>query len=503
MPTTIPAGPETDKDSKKPQTNRIFQILMVVVLSLILITFLMPSAGVLAVSSSQAEFGSYDGTPITYTQDNFFGRQVSTFADYYSQFGSSDQMVYQIYSEAFRSAAVQTGLEKEASAAGILVSEKRVLNQLVQNPRFFEEGIFSLDLYNAVAATEKLQLAKDTRQELVVRQYAMDLLQGAGVSDKDLAYIASLQYPQRKVSFVTLTEADYPESEVVKYGEKNAKLFQTISLARISVANEGDAQRVLDELAKGDKPFEAVAQSLSTDSLAQQGGALDWRSYHELQADFENIADFDGLFTLAKGALSGKIKTVFGWSVFKIIDGPQTADFSQSSVKDRVRSYLLRNDRGLVEDYLKAQAAGYVASSSGELSKVASAAGKQTESSDFFPLNYGNLSFATTLQQAAPNTALASLGSNEDFFRAVFSLEKGKISEPFTAGTSVVVFQVTDEQLTGEAPDDAKKNAIRSSLINERSQALENTILRSPKFKDDFQKAYTTYINPQFGNTSN
>ncbi|OHD15188.1 MAG: hypothetical protein A2Z96_07075 [Spirochaetes bacterium GWB1_48_6] len=500
MPTT-PAVPETDINKKKhPTQGRLFKIAMVVVLSLILITFLMPSAGKFVESSNQADFGSYDGTPITYTQENFFGRQVNAFSDYYSQYGANDQMVYQIYSEAFRSAAVQTGLEKEAAAAGILITESRVLDQLVQNPRFFEDGSFSLDLYKAVSPAEKLQITKDSRQDLLVRQYAMDLLQGSQISDKDLEYVASLEYPQRKISFVTFSDADYPEAEVVSYGQKNSKLFKTISLARISVANEGDAQRVLDEITKGEKPFEALAQAYSTDTLAQAGGALDWRSYYELQADFENVADFDQLFTLAKGATSGKIKTVFGYSVYKLVDGPTEPDFTQAALKEKVKTYLLRNDRGLVEDYLKTQAQTFITSATGTLEKAAASTGKKLESSDFFPVNYGNLSFATTLDKAAPGTAVASLGSNEDFYKAVFAMEKGKISAPVNAGSSVVVFQVVDEKTSGDAVDEAKKSAIRSELFKDRSEALENTILRSPKFKDEFQKGFTTYINPQGNN---
>ena len=81
-----------------------------------------------------------------------------------------------------------------------------------------------------------------------------------------------------------------------------------------SVAKE-KAQKVLDEVKKGDKSFEDLAKQYSEDTgSAAQGGDLGTFGKGAMVPEFENAA-----FALKEGQVSDLVKTQYGYHIIKVV----------------------------------------------------------------------------------------------------------------------------------------------------------------------------------------
>jgi len=84
-----------------------------------------------------------------------------------------------------------------------------------------------------------------------------------------------------------------------------------IHCAHILVKTEKEANAVLERLKKGDK-FSKIAKELSLCPSKKRGGDLGTFGRGQMVKEFEKTA-----FSLAKGELSGLVKTEFGYHIIK------------------------------------------------------------------------------------------------------------------------------------------------------------------------------------------
>ncbi len=467
-----------------------------IILVVIVVTFV--GAPVVSRASEQpgVVFGSYDGVPIEFVQGNLFSQQVEQLNRFYEQFntgGSNIDFQRQlVWRQAFEQTALQIGLKREAELAGIVVTDAQIDKQLVMHAAYQKDGKFSEELYRMTTSAERFKYRQETRVELLVNQYAVDHTQTPLLSTATKEFIASLAYPQRKFSFVTFTDADYPQELVSDYAGKNKELFRTIDLSRITVSSsEGDANKVRDEAVKGEKAFADLAKTYSKDSLAESGGALSVRHYYELKSEIAKAEDLDKLFALAKGGISPVIKSDKDWVIYRVNTPAADADLASVDLLAVVRAYIARNDRGLLEDNLEAQAKAFGVAAGADFAGAAKKLGKPVGVSGWVSLNFGNHELFTPITEASQDPIFQGLASNEDFFKKAFRLGEGQISSPILASPAVLVVRV-DQIKTAAAADDVPVtvSAVDSSAYSDRSRELQQQILASPKFKDVFQAEF-------------
>jgi hypothetical protein len=466
------------------------------ILVVIVVTFI--GAPVVSKVSEQASvsFGSYDGIPIDFIQGNLFSQQVERLNRFYEQFNQgSNNVEFQrqlVWRQAFEQTALQVGLKREAERAGIAVTDDQVKKALVDYPAYQKDGHFDASLYAQTAKADQFKYAQETRNSLMVQAYAEDHTQGALLSSATKTFITSLNYPQRKFSFVTFTDSDYPQNLVADYAAKNKGLFRTIDLSRITVdTTEADAQKVRAEAVKGDKSFSDLAKTYSKDSLAESGGALNVRHYYELKAEVSKTEDLDKVFALSKGGISPVIAGDKTWVIYKANAPATDADLTSADTLAVVRAYIGRNDRGLLEDNLEVQAKAFVASAKSDLAAAAKKLGKTVGVSGWVPLNFGNYDLFPSLTAASKDATFQGLAANEDFFKKAFKTPVGQLSDPILASPAVLVVKV-DAVKTAPAADDKPVTAdgVDSLVANERGKELEQAVLTSPLFKDHFQAEF-------------
>jgi parvulin-like peptidyl-prolyl isomerase len=332
---------------------------------------------------------------------------------------------------------------------------------------------------------------------MLIQYYVMDRTQGVLLSDATKTFIGGMAYPQRKFSFITFTDADFPKNLVSDYAEKNKNLFRTVDVSKITVNSEGDAQKVRDEAVKGDKTFADLAKTYSKDQQAETGGAVGVKRYYDLKTEIGKAADLDKLFSLTAGAISPVIAGDKVWTIYKVNAAAADADLTSADTLAVVRAYIVKNERGLLEDNLESQAKEFSAEAKTNFAAAAKKIGKTAQTSDWVALNFGNHDLFPKLT-TAKDPVFRGLAANEDFFKQAFKLEAGQVSGPILASPSVLVVHVDAIKTVpekGDAP--VPPTSVDSAVNAERNQVLEKVIFDSPKFEDHFQSVFQGKVQVQ------
>ncbi len=489
-PVKFPEKPAKEKNSHGVGVT----VFSAVILGVIIVTFIGAPVVTKVTEGNAIVFGTYDGIPIQYLPGNAFDRQVQQLKSYFEQQfqGANIDLQRQlVWRQAFEQTAVQIALQHEAEKAGMVITDAQIDKTLVNLPDYQKNGKFSEELYRSTPAAEKFRNRQTTRSQLLIQYYVMDRTQGALLSDATRTFIADMAYPQRKFSFVTFTDADFPAALVADYAAKNKNLFRTIDVSKITVNSEGDAQKVREEAVKGDKTFADLAKTYSKDAQAESGGALGVKRYYDLKNDITKAADLDKLFSLTKGAISSVIAGDKVWTIYKVNAEAADADISSADTLAVVRAYIAKSERGLLEDNLETQAKTFSADAKTNFAAAAKKLGKTVETTGWVALNFGNHDLFPSMTNASKNRVFSGLAANEDFFKRAFRLATGEVSDPILASPAVLVVRA-DEIKTGPAKDDTPvlPNSVDSAVTGERSQVLERAILTSPKLADNFQSEY-------------
>ena len=501
---------ETKKTSKKAPKRGIKNpflyggTIVILILTVIAFVFIPSLGGGLSSSGSAPKFGSWNGKPITYTSGSYFASQVAQINDYLRQQGLSEEnfqlYAYQVWSMAFQSAAIRTALLDTVEASGFRVTEKGLDEAVAELAEFQVDGKFSLEKYNSVTKAARLELRNTTKNDLLIRRYYEDLYTMAP-SSAEIIFVAAMAKPQRSIAYVTLPLSDFPAEEVAAWGAKNADLFRSFELSRITItSSEADAKKILAQVKENKLSFEDAAKSHSQDAYSDKGGDAGSVFFHVFAEDFSNKDDAAKVASLAKGEISDVYaigeKT---WAFFKINGELTRPNFAKQATLDEARFYINDKERGTLESWA-IEKAGAVASAADAAAfrTAARKAGYEVKSAGPFIINVGNPTFYAYNQQIPllqtpfqnSDPALQAAEQDEAFMVELFAKAKGGVSKPLVVSDSVIVFTVTDD---AEASDDDTamvKFAYPYFLQQAVDAATRGTFLKSKKFKDEFNTTF-------------
>ncbi len=106
-------------------------------------------------------------------------------------------------------------------------------------------------------------------------------------------------------------------AEIRRYYQDNLQEFERpeqVRVRQIVVATAEEAQKVLNELQSGKKDFAELARAKSTAPEAEAGGDLGYFAMGEMPGEFNVV------FGLPKGGVSGVVKSPYGFHIFKLED---------------------------------------------------------------------------------------------------------------------------------------------------------------------------------------
>jgi peptidyl-prolyl cis-trans isomerase C len=127
-------------------------------------------------------------------------------------------------------------------------------------------------------------------------------------------------------------------SDVRRYYQSNAQEFEKpeqVRVRQIVVVTEEEARKVEDLLQAG-TDFAALAREKSTAPEAERGGDLGYFAMGEMPAEFNVV------FGLPKGGISGVVKSPYGFHIFKLEDKRRAGKMGLDEVSKGIAEKLRR-----------------------------------------------------------------------------------------------------------------------------------------------------------------
>jgi len=499
-------APKKDAAPKRGIKNPFVYVGTIILLVITIVAFVfIPSLGGSYGSAGGApKFGSWNGKPITYTSGSYFASQVSQINEYLKQQGLSEQnfqlYAYQVWRMAFQSTAIRAGIVDTVQRAGYKVTDKGIDEAIAQLDQFKVDGAFSIEKYNALAMAARMSLRDSTKEDLVVRRYYEDLYT-ISPSTAEMAFVAAMPKAQRSIAYATIPLSSYPNEEVAAWGQKNADLFKTYGVSRITVtSSEADAKKVLKQVRDNKLSFEDAAKSHSQDAYADKGGDAGNVLAYTFEQGFLKKEDAAKVLALPKGDVSDVFKIADkAWAFFRINTDPAAPDFTNQATLDEVKAYLNEKERGTLESWAIAKATSAISTTDGaQFDAIAKKAGLSVKKAGPFIINIGNPTFYAYGQQipllqtpfANSDPELQSAEQDEAFMIELFTQTKGKVSKPLVVGDSVIVFAVTEDA----AASDDDTAMVKFAYPYFHQQAVDSqtrdTFTKSKKLKDEFNTTF-------------
>ncbi|MGM0444590.1 MAG: peptidylprolyl isomerase [Fibrobacterota bacterium] len=207
-------------------------------------------------------------------------------------------------------------LQEESKARGLTVTDEMLNAQLEQ-------------FYNQYGGREKLE------QMLAGSEIDLDTI--AENMRKDMAGQLAAEEEVRK-------KLDLSEDEMKAFYEKNRSKMQSGEAFRaqhilIKEDRDGAEETAADlhEKIENGASFEELAEEHSDCPSGKKGGDLEWFGKGQMVPAFEQA-----VLDLETGAVSGPVKTQFGYHIIKKSDYRPSKDLSFDEAKDQIKEFLTR-----------------------------------------------------------------------------------------------------------------------------------------------------------------
>ncbi|MDR1318844.1 MAG: peptidylprolyl isomerase, partial [Treponema sp.] len=203
------------------------------------------------------------------------------------------------------------------------------------------------------------------------------------------------------------------------------------------------------------------------------------------------------LLALGKGEYSDVINLGSGWAFFRVEDAVQNSDFDDSSVIEKVRSYIREFERGRMEDWATEQARAFIGQvEEFDFNEAVYQRGIEKRSFGPLPVNYGNVDLYTSLS-SFPVNELSGSYVDENFWKTAFSTPVNTPSEPLVQGSNVLVLYPTEEIAAEESSIEGIESMVSSYWLSYMTeQTIRSYFLNSKKMEDRFFETFFRYFMP-------
>jgi len=504
-------NPNKDKESSSGEISRRFKqnpalfigtvvVLVLVIVSFVLVPALTPQA---AGAGGEYTFGYYDKVPIAWVPGNVFsryrdqavwnlqaqGRDVNDFYAY-----------YEVLRSAFESTVVHTAVLQMMKKSNYAVPEKTVDREVAKLPQFQENGRFSRALYNQMSDSTRLTLWRQVSEDLSNQLFFNDY-QNLLVPSTEVDFIVNMASVLREFELVYFKIDDFPESEYLAFARNRSSLFDTIHLSMISVnSNEREARRILDSIKDGTVTFEEAARNHSLIN-AETGGYLGSRYAYELDSLVPDAEARRLLLSLGRGGLSDLVRIEENWAIFRIEEELKKVDLEDESLLERVRAYLVNNEKGLMYDWATEQANEFIADAKESgFENAANWRNMERHKIGPLPINYGSIALYYMLEyfpiSGFTEQDMQNMAANENFWKTAFSTSLQTPSAPFVQGDYVLVLFPIDQTSAEENDLENIKSMYSSYWVQYiAEQSLQTYFLESDKMEDNFINVFFDLLN--------
>jgi peptidyl-prolyl cis-trans isomerase D len=479
---------------KKRETHPFLYAFSVVLLIVIVVTFIGGPALSRSGGGGRIVFGYYKDKPIEFVPGNYFARRVNDIADRMregTQDNSNIRMI-DVWRAAFDQTLEHVAVLDLMENSGVWVSDDKVNGALIKSGPYMVDGKFSVERFNSTSKVDQMRNMQLYRELLTVNQFYTDVLQGLRESPLEMQFLTEMLDEQRRFSLVSFPFSDFPEDQVTKYAEENRERFRRIKLSRILIkSSEREADEIRAKLVDRTGSFAELAREHSTDIYADKGGDMGWRYYYDLEADFEDTAPVETIFQLQETEISPVLESRFGWVIFRCDSPALEPDFDVEETRQVVRNYLMRYEKGIVEDYTLSVAEAFH-ERVGDVGFLGATleANYTVGMTDYFPINFQSYYYLTPVRSITDQIDISSAAFSEEFFIRAFSLGQGEVSSPILLDDQVVVLRLDDVRAMPERQRQLVDAYYSNYAPNFLDLDLRNALLDPKLIKDNFDAVF-------------
>lgn len=489
---------ETNPEGTSGKKNRtlvsIFAVPLVVIISVALIFSLVPRGGF---SVEDYALGRYAGNKIIPEKDQVFQNNVKQIAE-----SNPGAELYTKWREAYYNTIMYYAALDLAETSGMAVSEERI-GEIIHNEFTNEEGEFRQEEFEALPAARLQDYKESIRNNIFISRVMEDINPQRRLkhSSNETLFLKSLILPQRKISFTAWGAEDFPVEELEMFLEENPSLFERRIFQRINITTDVDpetlAAEIHEKLQSDLATFETYTEPEYADKVSvdlnENGNYL----YAHMLENSLSADDVNELMGLDTGEFSNVLSSRSGYVIYQADSEIVRPDINEEGTQSAIKTYMRSNEAGRIQSYLirKAEAFKEGIGESG-FAEAASKQDKTVFETGYFPINYGAEQFLPSLSSSTVHGSLNNIADDKDFYKRVFSLEIGDVSEPYViTGNSrydigtIVLIKLEDERKVSEQSDiDSVYESYWQNLPQSKKQDIFTRM----------QPQYASYIQ-QFG----
>jgi len=475
----------------------------VIVLILIAITFVLPAAGVGSLfggNSNGIVFGKYDGEDIALEYGNYFYNQYAAIA---AESNPQDlTSIYSVYQNAYYNTVFHSAAVKMAEEAGYKAVDENI-NKLIldQNVYADEDGNFSADKYNETDENTKAMIYNNAKEVLPMAVVQSDV-SSVLTSQKEKDFVTRVSSEGRTFKYVAFSSECYPDEDAKAYFEANQDTFRVIDISMMTLSSEDEANTAIADMKAGTKTFSEIASEKSIDGYKSQGGSVGEVSYHSILDLFGVEETAQKIIGTAEGEYVEPINTGYGYTVVYVNKAAKTPEMSDALLSG-VKAYIASETPDEVKAYTEKAANDFAAAASGDFEKAVADMGLVLNDVAITAPNPSGAQLMTNFSITDANGYLnTASASDKDFFASLFTSEEGTVLGPVASGSSAFIVV----EVGADGKDSTMDQLIPMYYDYITSQTaisdLQQSVLNSDKFEDDFQSVFFSQILGQAASTT-
>ncbi|MDA3850075.1 MAG: peptidyl-prolyl cis-trans isomerase [Spirochaetaceae bacterium] len=490
----------------KKGTSLLKYLVLTLLLVLVIVAFIVsPALGQSSKSGVSGVFGKFATESIRYSQGNYFYNQVASLNNMYRETMSENPELFEAYrrniwNSAFSETVSYAAKKYYMKDAGYAISGFYLDKAVIESGYYAsEDETFDERRYAESTNADRERIRNLIQNQQLLQQFRNDYIMGVKISQNQLDFIGQISPDERKIQYVVFTGNDYPDNLVIDVAKENGEFFQSRDLSRMTFDSEKAAQDAMKELEELN--FTEVATQYSRDTYAEQGGSMGSQYFYSLvqYLDEEMAAD---IFSLSVGQNTQPLETAYGWIIYKADSEIKDADFEDEAMLSSLRSWVKFNKGDIITQWNKDRATEFISESQrfseNNFTNTAILENLEVKESDYFPLNWGSSPLlGSSISSAVQDYTLQSASKSDEFYREIFTLDIGEISEPITLGDSLVVVKLMD---TREPESQVSSIYVENYMMRYREQLWKNMAMDSELFNNNFEANYSDMFKST-GNT--
>lgn len=416
--------------------------------------------------------GTVNGTPIYYTSSSPFGRALRNIENNYQRLGIqiNNEMYSYIEDMAFKS-AVATVLLDNIASKNITVSDNLIVEamkgQFVDTNGIYNDLAYQSFVKNT-SKSEQIRIEKEIKENILYQTISMELFGDIKINSLEAERDYRKTQTKRDIemvyidAFSIVENSIIPASDLEKYFNDNKTNFAQADISYIALESGGVADNLYKTLKDDITLFEKNALERSVDTNNYKLGYIT-----RMEMPSESFAN--GIFTNSK--TNALLEPIYANGLYYVVllnDIRLPENYTDVSGEVLKEEYLNANMNILLEAEKTRQA---------EILK--SAFERNGNINNLIALNNnGNIKYYKPsspfyYNQGRLNTANGDIipeSSEETFYRRVFSLEAGSISDVVKLEDGVAIIRVISES----KPDMTKLADINPDIKRELNFYAEN-----------------------------